>query len=154
MLTSTLWDTILSSPTGSSRRQIYLLWLTLPLPGGEQEVEESLPVCPRLLQHQLLWQQICKQKIHTHTHTHTYIHPFIPITLCPYSQSHDKGHHPKGMISCAGYKVLTSLQDYVDLMGDSLPGVCVWWCVHCCWRRFERVRCCSRKDDIIHMRVE
>uniref|UniRef100_H2S1N4 Niban apoptosis regulator 2b n=1 Tax=Takifugu rubripes TaxID=31033 RepID=H2S1N4_TAKRU len=36
---------------------------------------------------------------------------------------HDKGQHPKGTINCAGYKVLTSLEDYLDLLADSLPGV-------------------------------
>lgn len=37
-------------------------------------------------------------------------------------QVHDKGQHPKGTINCAGYKVLTSLEDYLDLLADSLPG--------------------------------
>uniref|UniRef100_A0A3Q3WQP0 PH domain-containing protein n=1 Tax=Mola mola TaxID=94237 RepID=A0A3Q3WQP0_MOLML len=31
--------------------------------------------------------------------------------------------HPKGTIDCAGYKVLTSIEDYLDLMSNSLPGV-------------------------------
>uniref|UniRef100_A0A667XDP1 Niban apoptosis regulator 2b n=1 Tax=Myripristis murdjan TaxID=586833 RepID=A0A667XDP1_9TELE len=37
--------------------------------------------------------------------------------------SHDKGLHPKGTINCAGYKVLTSMEQYLDLISNSLPGV-------------------------------
>ncbi|KAF7655060.1 hypothetical protein LDENG_00061530, partial [Lucifuga dentata] len=37
--------------------------------------------------------------------------------------SHDKGLHPKGSINCAGYKVLTSMEQYLDLISNSLPGV-------------------------------
>ncbi|XP_044051565.1 protein Niban 2b isoform X2 [Siniperca chuatsi] len=37
--------------------------------------------------------------------------------------SHDKRLHPKGTINCAGYKVLTSMEQYLDLISNSLPGV-------------------------------
>ncbi|XP_076021251.1 protein Niban 2b [Genypterus blacodes] len=37
--------------------------------------------------------------------------------------SHDKGLHPKGSINCAGYKVLTSMEEYLDLISNSLPDV-------------------------------
>uniref|UniRef100_A0A665WK19 Niban-like protein 1 n=1 Tax=Echeneis naucrates TaxID=173247 RepID=A0A665WK19_ECHNA len=37
--------------------------------------------------------------------------------------SHDRQLHPKGTINCAGYKVLTSMEQYLDLIGNSLPSV-------------------------------
>ncbi|KAG7490708.1 hypothetical protein JOB18_040737 [Solea senegalensis] len=37
--------------------------------------------------------------------------------------SHDKGISPKGTINCAGYKVLTSMEQYLDLSNNSLPDV-------------------------------
>ncbi|XP_038559379.1 protein Niban 2-like [Micropterus salmoides] len=37
--------------------------------------------------------------------------------------SHDKHLHPKGTINCAGYKVLTSMEQYLDLISNSLPDV-------------------------------
>uniref|UniRef100_A0A3B4YXH0 Niban-like protein 1 n=1 Tax=Stegastes partitus TaxID=144197 RepID=A0A3B4YXH0_9TELE len=37
--------------------------------------------------------------------------------------SHDRCHIPKGTINCAGYKVLTSMEQYLDLISNSLPGV-------------------------------
>ncbi|XP_040898557.1 protein Niban 2b [Toxotes jaculatrix] len=37
--------------------------------------------------------------------------------------SHDRRLHPKGTINCAGYKVLTSMEQYLDLISNSLPGV-------------------------------
>ncbi|XP_074493222.1 protein Niban 2b isoform X3 [Sebastes fasciatus] len=37
--------------------------------------------------------------------------------------SHDRRLHPKGTINCAGYKVLTSLEQYLDLISSSLPDV-------------------------------
>lgn len=48
------------------------------------------------------------------------------LTVPP--QAHAKGQHPKGSINCAGYKVLLSLDDYLDLVRDSLPGDCVTGC--------------------------
>ncbi|KAM7018181.1 protein Niban 2b [Tautogolabrus adspersus] len=37
--------------------------------------------------------------------------------------SHDRRLNPKGTINCAGYKVLTSMDQYLDLISNSLPGV-------------------------------
>ncbi|XP_029296285.1 LOW QUALITY PROTEIN: protein Niban 2b [Cottoperca gobio] len=37
--------------------------------------------------------------------------------------SHDRLLHPKGTINCAGYKVLTSMEQYLDLFSNSLPGM-------------------------------
>uniref|UniRef100_A0A8C8LKB3 PH domain-containing protein n=1 Tax=Oncorhynchus tshawytscha TaxID=74940 RepID=A0A8C8LKB3_ONCTS len=35
--------------------------------------------------------------------------------------SHERGLHPKGTINCAGYKVLTSMDQYLELLNNSLP---------------------------------
>ncbi|KAM9438273.1 protein Niban 2-like isoform 4-T4 [Salvelinus alpinus] len=37
--------------------------------------------------------------------------------------AHERGLHPKGTINCAGYKALTSMEEYLDLVNTSLPGV-------------------------------
>ncbi|XP_028270539.1 protein Niban 2b, partial [Parambassis ranga] len=37
--------------------------------------------------------------------------------------SHDRRLSPKGTINCAGYKVLTSMEQYLDLISNSLPDV-------------------------------
>uniref|UniRef100_A0A8C8GSM4 PH domain-containing protein n=1 Tax=Oncorhynchus tshawytscha TaxID=74940 RepID=A0A8C8GSM4_ONCTS len=37
--------------------------------------------------------------------------------------AHERGLHPKGTINCAGYKALTSMEEYLDLVSTSLPGV-------------------------------
>ncbi|XP_053181595.1 protein Niban 2-like [Scomber japonicus] len=37
--------------------------------------------------------------------------------------AHDRRLHPKGTINCAGHKVLTSMDQYLDLISNSLPGV-------------------------------
>ncbi|XP_047448178.1 protein Niban 2-like isoform X2 [Mugil cephalus] len=37
--------------------------------------------------------------------------------------SHDKRLHPKATINCAGYKVLTSMEQYLDLINNNLPDV-------------------------------
>uniref|UniRef100_W5M108 Niban apoptosis regulator 2b n=1 Tax=Lepisosteus oculatus TaxID=7918 RepID=W5M108_LEPOC len=37
--------------------------------------------------------------------------------------AYDRGLHPKGTINCAGYKVLTSVEEYGELMNSSLPGL-------------------------------
>uniref|UniRef100_A0A4W6FKP8 Niban apoptosis regulator 2b n=1 Tax=Lates calcarifer TaxID=8187 RepID=A0A4W6FKP8_LATCA len=37
--------------------------------------------------------------------------------------SHDRRLRPKGTINCAGYKVLTSIEQYLDLISNSLPDV-------------------------------
>ncbi|CAB1322298.1 unnamed protein product [Coregonus sp. 'balchen'] len=47
--------------------------------------------------------------------------------------SHERGLHPKGNINCAGYKVLTSMDQYLELLNNSLPenvqkGLLPYWC--------------------------
>ncbi|MEQ2246421.1 Protein Niban 2, partial [Ilyodon furcidens] len=37
--------------------------------------------------------------------------------------AYDKHLPPKGTINCAGYKVLTSMEQYLDLISSSLPGL-------------------------------
>ncbi|KAJ8339439.1 hypothetical protein SKAU_G00362250 [Synaphobranchus kaupii] len=37
--------------------------------------------------------------------------------------AHERGLHPKGLINCAGYRALTSVEEYLALIGSSLPGV-------------------------------
>lgn len=37
--------------------------------------------------------------------------------------AYDRGLHPKGAINCAGYKVLTSLEQYQELINSSLPNL-------------------------------
>ncbi|XP_034727778.1 protein Niban 2b [Etheostoma cragini] len=37
--------------------------------------------------------------------------------------AHDRRLHPKGTINCAGYKALTSMEQYMDLFSNSLPGI-------------------------------
>ncbi|MGH0177987.1 UNVERIFIED_CONTAM: hypothetical protein FKN15_076432 [Acipenser sinensis] len=37
--------------------------------------------------------------------------------------AYDRGLHPKGTINCAGYKVLTSLEQYQELINSSLPNL-------------------------------
>lgn len=52
---------------------------------------------------------------------------FIPdsynINYYDNKQAHDRGLHPKGTINCAGYRVLTSMEEYLELLNTSLPGV-------------------------------
>ncbi|KAI3372577.1 hypothetical protein L3Q82_022698, partial [Scortum barcoo] len=52
---------------------------------------------------------------------------FIPdsynINIYDNKSSHDRRLHPKGTINCAGYKALTSMEQYLDLISNSLPGV-------------------------------
>uniref|UniRef100_A0AAQ5YSS8 PH domain-containing protein n=1 Tax=Amphiprion ocellaris TaxID=80972 RepID=A0AAQ5YSS8_AMPOC len=50
---------------------------------------------------------------------------FIPdsYNIDYYDNKAVKRHHPKGTINCAGYKVLTSMEQYLDLISNSLPGV-------------------------------
>ncbi|XP_069380477.1 protein Niban 2b isoform X2 [Paralichthys olivaceus] len=52
---------------------------------------------------------------------------FIPdsynINFYDNKGSHDRGLTPKGTINCAGYKVLTSMEQYLDLISNSLPDV-------------------------------
>uniref|UniRef100_A0A672HIR4 Niban-like protein 1 n=1 Tax=Salarias fasciatus TaxID=181472 RepID=A0A672HIR4_SALFA len=37
--------------------------------------------------------------------------------------AHERGLHPKVTINCAGYKALTSLDEYMELINNSLPGI-------------------------------
>ncbi|XP_030647623.1 protein Niban 2b [Chanos chanos] len=52
---------------------------------------------------------------------------FIPdsyaINYYENKQAHDRGLHPKGTINCAGYKVLTSMEAYLELLNTALPDV-------------------------------
>ncbi|XP_010875954.2 protein Niban 2a [Esox lucius] len=45
--------------------------------------------------------------------------------ICFYENkvAHERGLHPKGTISCAGYKALTSMDEYLELVDASLPGI-------------------------------
>lgn len=52
--------------------------------------------------------------------THCLIHQLCSSLASP--QSHDRLLHPKGTINCAGYKVLTSMEQYLNLISNSLPG--------------------------------
>lgn len=45
------------------------------------------------------------------------------ITVYESKSSYDKHSQPKGSINCAGYKVLTSLEQYLELVANSLPDV-------------------------------
>ncbi|CAB1318654.1 unnamed protein product, partial [Coregonus sp. 'balchen'] len=37
--------------------------------------------------------------------------------------AHERGLRPKGTINCAGYKALTSMEEYLELINTSLPGI-------------------------------
>ncbi|XP_055017460.1 protein Niban 2b [Boleophthalmus pectinirostris] len=43
------------------------------------------------------------------------------INVYESKSSHDKHGQPKGTINCAGYKVLTSMEQYLELISNSLP---------------------------------
>ncbi|XP_056288839.1 protein Niban 2a [Pseudoliparis swirei] len=45
------------------------------------------------------------------------------ISLYEGKTAHDRGLHAKGTINCAGYKALTSMEDYMELINSSLPDV-------------------------------
>uniref|UniRef100_A0A8C3A134 Niban apoptosis regulator 2a n=1 Tax=Cyclopterus lumpus TaxID=8103 RepID=A0A8C3A134_CYCLU len=45
------------------------------------------------------------------------------ISLHESKTAHERGLHPKGTINCAGYKALTSMEEYIDLINTSLPDV-------------------------------
>ncbi|XP_030274018.1 protein Niban 2b isoform X3 [Sparus aurata] len=52
---------------------------------------------------------------------------FVPdsynISYYDNKAAHDRHLHPKGTINCAGCKVLTSIEQYMDLISNCLPGV-------------------------------
>lgn len=51
----------------------------------------------------------------------TLVHGFLfYLGVC--IQAHDRGLPPKGSINCAGYKVLISMEKYLELLDTSLPG--------------------------------
>lgn len=54
-------------------------------------------------------------------------------------QAHDRGLHPKGSINCAGYKVLISMEKYLELLDTSLPGKTVRDLSNNSWGRGENV---------------
>uniref|UniRef100_UPI0037E8503F protein Niban 2a n=1 Tax=Semicossyphus pulcher TaxID=241346 RepID=UPI0037E8503F len=45
------------------------------------------------------------------------------ISLYESKAAHDRGLHPKTTINCAGYKALASMEEYMDLINSSLPGI-------------------------------
>ncbi|XP_069370098.1 protein Niban 2a [Paralichthys olivaceus] len=45
------------------------------------------------------------------------------IDLYESKTAHDRGLHPKSTINVAGYKALTSMEEYLELMNTSLPGI-------------------------------
>ncbi|KAM9841249.1 protein Niban 2a [Aulostomus maculatus] len=45
------------------------------------------------------------------------------INLYDSKTAHERGLHPKMTINCAGYKALTSLEEYMELINASLPGI-------------------------------
>ncbi|CAF92560.1 unnamed protein product, partial [Tetraodon nigroviridis] len=45
------------------------------------------------------------------------------VSLYESKTAHDRGLHPRVTINCAGYKVLTSMEEYLELINGSLPGV-------------------------------
>ncbi|KAM3874410.1 protein Niban 2a [Diretmus argenteus] len=49
---------------------------------------------------------------------HTYT-----ISLYESKTAHERGLHPKATINCAGYKALTSMEEYMELVNNSLPGI-------------------------------
>ncbi|MEQ2250143.1 hypothetical protein ILYODFUR_036730, partial [Ilyodon furcidens] len=49
------------------------------------------------------------------------------VELFESKTAHDRGLHPKVSINCAGYKALTSMEEYMELVNGSLPG---WEIIH------------------------
>ncbi|XP_049908862.1 protein Niban 2a [Epinephelus moara] len=45
------------------------------------------------------------------------------ISLYESKTAHERGLHPKATINCAGYKALDSLEEYMELINTSLPGI-------------------------------
>ncbi|XP_070845490.1 protein Niban 2a [Chaetodon trifascialis] len=45
------------------------------------------------------------------------------ISLHESKTAHERGLHPKLTINCAGYKALTSMEEYLELINSSLPGI-------------------------------
>lgn len=49
---------------------------------------------------------------------HTYT-----INLYESKAAHERGLHPKSTINCAGYRALSSMEEYLELINTSLPGI-------------------------------
>ncbi|XP_042365347.1 protein Niban 2a [Plectropomus leopardus] len=45
------------------------------------------------------------------------------ISLYESKTAHERGLHPKVTINCAGYKALNSMEEYMELINTSLPGI-------------------------------
>eukprot|EP00064_Thunnus_orientalis_P022025 superscaffoldBa00007082_g22204 len=45
------------------------------------------------------------------------------ISLYESKAAHERHLHPKVTINCAGYKALTSMEEYMELINTSLPGI-------------------------------
>ncbi|XP_051536399.1 protein Niban 2-like [Myxocyprinus asiaticus] len=50
-----------------------------------------------------------------------YVGDSYNIGLYESKAAHDRGLHPKGIINCAGYRALTSMEEYLELLNNSLP---------------------------------
>ncbi|XP_051960290.1 protein Niban 2-like [Xyrauchen texanus] len=50
-----------------------------------------------------------------------YVGESYNVSLYESKAAHDRGIHPKGFINCAGYRALTSVEEYLELLKDSLP---------------------------------
>lgn len=115
-------------PSDPPGEQIYFQRLALSLPGGQQEVEGALPVHSRLVRHPLLRQQSGEgERERTHARParpgfRFNVFNAFSLLLLSKCQAHDKHHQPKASINCAGYKVLTSVDSYLELINNSLPG--------------------------------
>uniref|UniRef100_A0A673ISY1 Niban-like protein 1 n=1 Tax=Sinocyclocheilus rhinocerous TaxID=307959 RepID=A0A673ISY1_9TELE len=49
-----------------------------------------------------------------------YVGDFYNISLYESKAAHDRGLHSKGVINCAGYRALTSMEEYLGLLNNSL----------------------------------
>lgn len=90
-------------------------------------MEGALPVHSRLVQHPLLRRQSGEGKEINELRLEPLsfefnVQPLFFFAPRPKRQSHDKHHQPKATINCAGYKVLTSIDSYLELINSSLPG--------------------------------
>ncbi|XP_030624805.1 protein Niban 2a isoform X2 [Chanos chanos] len=52
-----------------------------------------------------------------------YVAESYNISFYENKQAHDRGLQPKGIINCAGYKALSSMEEYLELINSSLPGL-------------------------------
>lgn len=106
---------------GPSSWQVNLLGESVSVPGGESEVAESLHFCAKQLHHQSLRQQNSEWVWYL-------VRPLTgslvckPLRVCCFSKAHERGLHPKLTINCAGYRALTSMEEYMELLNTSLPG--------------------------------